>query len=122
LFVAEQNTPKEEGQLSAEKFKEAVELEYGAGFAPSVHTIQTVYKEGMAGISPVKVGQPSAVEDFTFLTLTNALETFMVISQINGQGGVMSNKILSRKINFSAGQYDHMFDETVAPCAARNRD
>ena len=78
-------------------------MEYGAGVAPFVRMIQTVCKEGMAGLSPPKVGRPSAVEDFTFLTLTNALETFVVISQINGQGGVMTNRILLRKIKSVMG-------------------
>ena len=55
-------------------------MEYGAGFAPSVRTIQTLCKEGMTGLSPAKVGRPSVVEDFTAPTLTNALETFVVIS------------------------------------------
>ena len=96
-------------------------MEYGAGVAPFVRMIQTVCKEGMAGLSLAKVRRLSALGGFTLLTLTNALETFVVSTQINGQDRLMTNKILSRKIKSVMGYtiacstklLNHVMQETI---------
>ena len=102
-------------------------MEYGTEFVPSACTIQLVCKEGMADLSPAKVGRPSALEDFTFLTLVNALKTFLVISQINGQGGVIDicdffsrkiKSVLGNMITCSTKLLHHVLQETVIDLVA----
>jgi hypothetical protein len=102
-LFAEQTTKLTEERLSAKKVKEAVDLEYSPGYSPSPRTIQRYVKEDMVGVSPVKSGRASAIQDFTFKTLVNAFETYVVISQINGQGGQMSPTILSQKVKAVMG-------------------
>ena len=103
-LFSEQTTKLTEERLSAKKVKEAVDLEYGPGFSPSPRTIQRCVKTDMVGVSPVKSGRASQSKISRSKLLSTHLRlTYVVISQINGQGGQMSPTILSQKVKAVMG-------------------
>ena len=102
VLFAEQEEKDADEQLSAEKVRHIVDSEYGEGMSPTVRLIQRNVKAGIIGVSPVKPGKKSDLHDFTFKALVGAVETFTVISQINGQSSRTTARFLSVKINREA--------------------
>ena len=96
-LFAEQEAKDAGERLSAEKLQHIVDSEYGKGMSPTVRSIQRIVKAGIIGVSPVKPGKKSDLHDFTFKALVGEVETFTVISQINGQSSRTTARFLSVK-------------------------
>ena len=75
-----------------------MDSEYGKGISRTVRSIQRNVKAGIIGVSPVKPEKKSDLHDFTFKTLLGAVETFTVVSQINGQSLRTTARFPSAKI------------------------
>ena len=75
-----------------------VDSEYGEDMSPTVRSIQRNVKAEIIGVSPVKPGKKLDFHDFAFKALVGAVETFTVISQINGKLSQTTVRFLSAKI------------------------
>ena len=102
LFAEQAKKPKKQ-RWSANQVKDYIETEFGKGHSPSARRIQQYVKDGLVGVSPLKSGRRSEIANFTFRTLINAVETFVVINQLNGRGGRMTKRVLSAKIKAVLG-------------------
>ena len=92
LYFNEINKPDGFKRLSASRVSELVQEEFGTTI--EVRTIQREVKQGRVGVSPKKMGPSSQFPNLVFNHLANAFESYIIINQLNGQGGDVSYKKL----------------------------
>mmetsp|Transcript_17307 Transcript_17307/g.34568 ORF Transcript_17307/g.34568 Transcript_17307/m.34568 type:complete len:218 (+) Transcript_17307:70-723(+) len=81
-----------EKNLSAKKVQEIVEKKLGVSV--SKRTINKHFAEGRVGTSPKKTGLEGNFDDETVLNLSNAMESYIQIQQLNGGSGDVTYKKL----------------------------
>ena len=78
-----------------------VNKEYGTSLTP--RTISRYVKEGMAGTSPQKKGPEGKLPRETYLCVCDAFESYVRISQINGDEIDATQKKLAERVNSVVG-------------------
>ena len=98
-YGREQKKQKDDSPKKSAKYVSEMTKKAYHGVGPSSRTIIRECDKGRGGKSPLRKGAPGEIPPLVFNLICNAFESFVVINQLNGNGGNNTKKILASKVN-----------------------
>ncbi len=121
MYAAERsNNPTENKGKGKGAVKIAEEVNKKYNTTLSGRTIMRYVANGMIGVSPLKMGPDGGVPEEHFKLLLLAVETYIRISQINGETSNNTATLLTKRINSTMNNISkssHLFQRVMRECA-----
>ena len=97
----QQRDQKKDNGSSPKKGSEAITTIVNEQFGTTINarTVRQYVNKGFSGDSPIKKGPEGNIPDKIFNVLNKALESYVQINQVNGNGDTIMRKNLAMNVN-----------------------